>query len=125
MEPTAAAVPIDIDTLRCRLGGPIELGHRHPLAGGVASPLVEHVEVRAGGRRADLVVRRCWPAEPVAMRLIERIANTPAFPELIDSGVDEHGSWLVTPFYPGEPQSAYDEPPPVVYECLARMHAIF
>jgi hypothetical protein len=125
MEPVAAEVPINLDILQCRLGGPIELGPRHPLVGGVASPLVERIEVRIGQRRADIVAKRCWPAEPIAMRLIGRVSDTPAFPELIDSGVDENGPWLVMPFYPGETQSAYGEPPPVVYECLARLRATF
>lgn len=124
MEPTAAEVPINA-LLLSNNGERVELGPRRTLDGGVASPLVEHIEVRIGRRRADIVAKRCWPAEPIAMQLIRRVADTPAFPELIDSGIDENGPWIVMPFYPGETQPAHGEPPQIVYECLARMHATF
>jgi aminoglycoside phosphotransferase (APT) family kinase protein len=44
------------------------------------------------------------------------------FPELIDSGVDDDGPWVVTPFHHGEQIGWSTEPPAAVYAALARLH---
>lgn len=106
----------------------VRLGERRALTGGVASPLVERVEVRAelpGGRTFDdaVLAKRASPAELVAMREIAHVQGVSTFPELLDSGVDEDGHWLVTPFYAGAALAWNAEPPDQVYADLARLHA--
>lgn len=101
------------------------VGQRYPLSGGIASPLVERVEILTEGCCLNLVAKRSEPAEITAMRLAGQVPDCPAFPELIDSGSDEFGTWLVMPFYPGSMLGPAAVAPAAVYECLARMHAAF
>ncbi|GAB3429524.1 phosphotransferase family protein [Flindersiella endophytica] len=101
---------------------------RRRLTGGVASPLVERVDLGvelAGGRTEAVAVlaKRASRGELVAMREIGSPPELPTFPELIDSGRDEAGPWLLMPFYPGEPLSWDASPPDQVYADLARLHA--
>jgi hypothetical protein len=105
----------------------VEIGQRHPLAGGVGSPLVERVEVSVvltNGRRdrCDVVAKRASSAEVLALREIAAVPGADAFPELIDAGEDESGPWVVTPFYPGSTMPWNAEVPEPVFASLARLH---
>jgi Phosphotransferase enzyme family len=121
--------PVDAEALRRWLRArSVSLGRRRRLTGGVASPLVERVDVRAelaDGRYVDRAVlaKRASPAELVAMREIAYVEGVSTFPELLDAGTDEAGPWLVTPFYAGATLPWNAEPPPAVYADLARLHA--
>lgn len=100
---------------------------RRPLVGGVASPLVERVDLRvelADGQpeTVAVVAKRASRGELVAMREIGSPPELPTFPELIDSGQDEAGPWLLMPFYPGDPLGWDAEPPGEVYADLASWH---
>lgn len=79
---------------------------REPLAGGYTSPAVERLELRIstddGPRRCLVVRKRATAAEVVAMRVLREVSNAPALPELLDSGDDQAGPWIVTPFYAGD-----------------------
>ncbi|MFI7072823.1 phosphotransferase family protein [Micromonospora sediminicola] len=105
----------------------IAIGRRHPLAGGVDSPLVERVEVTAvrttGERdRFEVVAKRASSAEVIALHEIATVPAADAFPELIDAGTDGSGPWVVTPFYPGSTLPWDAEVPEVVFASLARLH---
>lgn len=105
----------------------IEIGQRHPLTGGLVSPVVERIEVTAvrttGSRdRFDVVAKRASSAEVIALHEIATVPAADAFPELIDAGADECGPWVVTPFYPGSTLRADAEPPQAVFASLARLH---
>ncbi|KAB1112426.1 phosphotransferase [Micromonospora aurantiaca] len=105
----------------------IEIGQRHPLAGGVDSPLVERVEVTAlrttGGRdRFEVVAKRASAAEVIALHEIAKVPAADAFPELIDAGTDDSGPWVVTPFYPGSTLPWDADVPEAVFASLARLH---
>ncbi|MFI7335828.1 phosphotransferase family protein [Micromonospora aurantiaca (nom. illeg.)] len=105
----------------------IEIGQRHPLAGGVKSPLVERVEVSAvrttGGRdRFEVVAKRAATAEVIALHEIATVPAADAFPELIDAGTDDSGPWVVMPFYPGSTLPWDAEVPETVFASLARLH---
>jgi aminoglycoside phosphotransferase (APT) family kinase protein len=102
---------------------------RVPLLGGVASQLVERVSLRvrldAGGEHGiDVVVKRTGDAEVRALGLLAGMAEN-AIPELIATGHDERGRWIVVPFYDGEVVGLMSEPPPTVYEVMARVHVQF
>ncbi|WP_092653099.1 phosphotransferase [Actinopolymorpha singaporensis] len=105
----------------------VEVGARRALAGGVASALVEHVDVTAVGAdgrryRYGVVAKRASAAEVATLSEIAAIPGTDAFPELIDAGTDQSGAWLVTPYYPGSPMPWDAAVPDNVLTSLARMH---
>ena len=130
-DPGAAPIPLLTDAalewLRREVPDASEfaIGRRSPLSGGYSSPLVERVEILTDAGRAALVAKRSDPSEVTAIRLAGDVSDCPAFPELVDSGTDEFGTWLVMPCYPGSALGAESEAPAIVYECLARMHAAF
>ncbi|MEV0286142.1 hypothetical protein AB0H36_18670 [Kribbella sp. NPDC050820] len=106
------SVPLRLDRIQSRLG-PRILGvrRRTPLAGGVVSPAVDRLTLITPGTTVDVVAKRATPGELAAMRLLDTadgaaVAGTvvePVFPRLLDSGNDEVGPWVVTPYYPGPP----------------------
>ncbi len=105
----------------------VEIGERRPLVGGVASPLVERVDVTAVGSsgrrdRFAVVAKRASSAEVIALREIATVPAADAFPELIDAGADESGPWVVMPFYPGSTMPWDAEVPQTVFASLARLH---
>ncbi|WP_327640902.1 aminoglycoside phosphotransferase family protein [Kribbella sp. NBC_00482] len=89
------------------------------LQGGRVSPIVERVIVPVSGGVVELLAKRATPGEVVALDLLPA---DPVFPELVDSGVDESGPWVVTTYQPGASIGWTTEPPGAVYEALARLH---
>ena len=131
MAPPSLTVPVREPALARWLSADpadIEIGARHALAGGVVSPLVERVVVSAvrttGGLRDrfEVVAKRASSAEAAALQEIARVPAADAFPELIDAGTDDHGPWVVTPFFPGSTLPADAEVPQAVFVSLARLH---
>ncbi|TDU89672.1 phosphotransferase family enzyme [Kribbella voronezhensis] len=88
--------------------------------GGRTSPRVERVTLRYSGGRAEVVAKRATPGEVMALRSLD--VDDPVFPELIDSGIDSGGPWIVTPFESGGAIGWASEPPAAVYAALARLH---
>jgi len=77
-----------------------------PLRGGLASVLVERVELLvtldgAGPRRIDVVVKRTDEPEVRALTLLAELGED-AIPGLIATGHGQAGYWIVIPFYDGE-----------------------
>ncbi|MFI5708262.1 hypothetical protein [Kribbella sp. NPDC051620] len=68
----------------------------------------------------DVVAKRATVGEVGALRCLGVV--DPVFPELIDSGIDEGGPWIVVPFEVGGAIGWMAEPPAVVYAALARLH---
>lgn len=122
----------DLDAwLSARVGrhSSVRVVDRIPLLGGVASKLVERVRLRvrldAGDEHGiDVVVKRTGDTEVEALRLLAGMAEE-AIPELIATGHDERGRWMVIPFYDGDVVGLMSEPPPPVYEVMARVHVHF
>ncbi len=107
----------------------VQVGERMPLRGGLASLLVERVELLVmldggGPQRIDVVVKRTDEAEVRALGLLGELADD-AIPDLIASGHDQLGHWIVIPFYDGEIVGLISEPPPSAYEAIARVHSHF
>jgi aminoglycoside phosphotransferase (APT) family kinase protein len=78
----------------------------------------------ADGADTEVVVvaKRASEAEIVALRAVAQMPGPEAFTEVIGTGIDRHGPWVVTPFYPGQAQAWDAEPAEQVYESLARLH---
>lgn len=122
----SASVPIRVGEIRAWLGGDavvVGVGRRVALSGGGTAPLVERVSVQyeQSGRvdEVDVVAKRATPGEVAALRWLDVV--DPVFPQLIDSGADDDGHWLVVPFQPGESIGWMTEPPGPVYAALARL----
>jgi aminoglycoside phosphotransferase (APT) family kinase protein len=94
---------------------------RSPLAGGYVAAAVERVDLDAGGRPAAVVLKRARPSEVAAMRALAVVPGVDR-PRLLAAGRDQHGAWLVMPFYPG-PALDGGEVPAEVWEVLGRVHA--
>jgi len=90
------------------------------LAGGVSGS--EVIRARWSGR--DVVVKRTSRSELVALHLFADL-DEPMLPELIASGTDAEGDWMMIPFHPGLPVDIMDEVPDPVHRCLGRLHARF
>jgi aminoglycoside phosphotransferase (APT) family kinase protein len=94
---------------------------RTPLAGGYVAAAVERVDLDAGGRPAAVVLKRARPSEVAAMRALAVVPGVDR-PRLLAAGRDQHGAWLVMPFYPG-PALDGGEVPAEVWEVFGRVHA--
>jgi aminoglycoside phosphotransferase (APT) family kinase protein len=119
--------PIRHDVIQRWLGGDavvVGVGGRVALKGGATSPVVERVEIayETGGRsgQVDVVAKRATRGEVVALNGLDVV--DPVFPELIDSGTDEDGPWIVVQFEVGGVIGWAVEPPAIVYAALARLH---
>ncbi|MEV6412654.1 aminoglycoside phosphotransferase family protein [Kribbella sp. NPDC051718] len=129
--------PIRSEAIQNWLGGDtvvVGIGRRVPLTGGATSPMIERVAVTYRAARSsicgptrvgpaaeiDVVAKRATPGEVAALNSLDVV--DPVFPELIDSGTDEDGPWIVVPFEPGGVIGWQTEPPAVVYAALARLH---
>jgi hypothetical protein len=114
-------VPLRLDRIQSWLGPRIVgVERRTPLSGGQTSPAVERITLLAGNGTVDVVAKRATPGELAAMEVLDVV--DPVFPQLLDSGNDRAGPWIVTWFYPGDPLDWSAECPPAVYEALARLH---
>jgi len=70
-----------------------------------------------------LVKKWTWQHEVLGLLAAQAVAGVaPAIPVLLERGEDEHGHWLITPFYVGN-RGAKASIPPSVFESLALLHA--
>src|SRR5262245_11190148 len=101
---------------------------RTKLTNGFSSPNVERLELRVTRpyyRPALPTVLRktANQAEVSAPQALHEVRDATTFPELLATGEDENGPWVLTLFYRGT--LALNEPaiPVEVIESLARLHA--
>lgn len=109
------------------IGRPVgfRTGEQRPLTGGLSEGGIDHVRLVVDGDPAaevGLVIKRTGPNEAAALRLLAPLGE-PSVPELITDGEDDRGSWIVTPFYPGEPVGIVGQAPVPVFATMARVHA--
>ncbi|WP_328322578.1 aminoglycoside phosphotransferase family protein [Kribbella sp. NBC_00382] len=119
--------PIRHAAIQNWLGGDavvVGIGRRTALIGGATAPVVERVEIayETSGQPGlvDVVAKRATRGEEAALNSLDVVE--PVFPDLIDSGIDEDGPWIVVPFEVGGVIGWTAEPPAVVYAALARLH---
>jgi hypothetical protein len=119
--------PLRHDAIQNWLGGDavvVGIGRRTALTGGATAPVVERVEIAyetsAGSGLVDVVAKRATRGEVAALNSLGIVE--PVFADLIDSGLDEDGPWIVVPFEAGGVIGWTVEPPAVVYAALARLH---
>jgi aminoglycoside phosphotransferase (APT) family kinase protein len=115
-------------------GGHAEIVAREPLVGGAQSAHVERARVRVGSRRLELVYKRTWQAEVVALEAVRRMPTPVACaPRLLGAGLDpvpagmaaDHPlrpAWIVVPWYSGR-RVARRALPASLFACLAVLHA--
>jgi len=98
--------------------------------GGAVARRVERLDVsmgRADGSLRTLSLARKWgvAAEVTALAAAQAVRPAArAIPELVASGRDGQGCWMITPFYTGR-QAGTGAPPAVVFDSLACLHARF
>jgi aminoglycoside phosphotransferase (APT) family kinase protein len=98
------------------------------MEGGAVASRIERIDVTvvnsSGDERTVRLVRKwTWEHEVLGLRAAQAvIATAPAIPILVAEGQDEHGPWLMTPFYVGQRVSS-SAIPPTVFESLALLHA--
>jgi aminoglycoside phosphotransferase (APT) family kinase protein len=98
----------------------VRVERREALTGGSVAPVIERVSVRYVSGSVDVVAKRATPGELAALKSLDVV--DPVFPQLIDSGIDEGGPWIVVPFEAGGMIGWTAEPPAIVYAALARLH---
>ncbi|MHA6796040.1 phosphotransferase [Pseudonocardia bannensis] len=103
-------------------GAPATVRGRTPLAGGYVSDTVARVDLDVAGRSVPVVVKRASAAEVAAMRGLAVVRGLDR-PRMLATGRDEHGDWLVLPFYDGTPLGEGPDVPDDVWTALARVHA--
>ncbi|GAB1819530.1 aminoglycoside phosphotransferase family protein [Herbidospora sp. RD11066] len=105
--------------------GEVERWSVRPLAGGSVSAGVERITLHlADGRDIHVTRKRAFAHEVAGLAAAQQVRpHATAIPELIASGVDDDGPWLVTPFVSGTPLSG--EPPANLFTSLGRLHAHF
>ncbi|MDN5861622.1 MAG: aminoglycoside phosphotransferase family protein, partial [Pseudonocardia sp.] len=106
------------DTLARRLGAPVTVLARRPLAGGYVARSVERVELDVGGQERTVVLKRSGPVEVAAMRALAVVRGIRRG-QALAIGPD----WLVLPFVDGPPLTTADPVPDEIWEVLARVHA--
>jgi aminoglycoside phosphotransferase (APT) family kinase protein len=71
-----------------------------------------------------LALKRTSPVEVQAMRALAELApDVPQLPELIASGADGEGPWVLLPMYEGDHPPSRLLPPPEVLDAIARVHS--
>lgn len=110
-----------LDAVARWVGAPVAVTARAPLVGGYVAADVERVDLDAGGSPAAVVLKRARPSEVAAMRALAVVLGVDR-PRLLAAGSDEHGAWLVLPFYPG-PALEGGDVPAEVWDVLGRVHA--
>ncbi|WP_214369593.1 aminoglycoside phosphotransferase family protein [Pseudonocardia sp. H11422] len=103
-------------------GGLATVRGRAPLAGGYVSDTVARVDLDVAGGPATVVVKRASAGEVAAMRALAVVRGLDR-PRMLATGRDEHGDWLVLPFYDGTPLAEGPDVPDDVWTALARVHA--
>ncbi|WP_170321377.1 phosphotransferase [Acrocarpospora pleiomorpha] len=112
--------------------GRVERCTVRPLSGGSVSGSVELITLHMVGagsatREVQMVRKRAFPHEVAGLAAAQEIRrNATAIPELIASGDDHDGPWLIIPFTSGTLLSDQDAPPPgSLFDSLARLHGHF
>ena len=90
------------------------------MTGGVSGSWV----VRAPWSGREVVVKRTTRSEQVVLRLFADL-HEPSLPELLASGADEAGPWVVMPYYDGVSVDIMGELPVAAHCCMGRLHARF
>jgi hypothetical protein len=106
------------DALARRLGAPVTVRSREPLAGGYVAQRVERVELDVGGVPRTVVLKHTGAAEVAAMRALAVVRGIRRG-QALAIGPDR----LVLPFVDGPALSPADPLPDEVWEVLARVHA--
>jgi aminoglycoside phosphotransferase (APT) family kinase protein len=103
-----------------------------PLTGGAVSGAMERITVHmaataAPARQVEVVRKRAFAHEVAGLDAVQSLRPTAtAIPELIASGHDDEGPWLITPFIPGTPLAELTAPAPAnLFASLARLHTRF
>ncbi|MHA6617042.1 aminoglycoside phosphotransferase family protein [Pseudonocardia sp. DLS-67] len=109
-----------IDAAARWAGAPVTVTARAPLAGGYVADTVERIDLDVAGRPAAVVLKRARPSEVAAMRALAVVPGVDR-PRLLATGRDDHGDWLLLPFYAG---AALDggAVPAAVWDVLGRVH---
>jgi phosphotransferase family enzyme len=109
-----------IDAVARWTGAPVTVTARAPLAGGYVADAVERIDLDADGRPAAVVLKRVQPSEVAAMRALAVVRGVDR-PRLLATGRDDHGDWLMLPFYAG-PALDGGEVPVAVWDALGKVH---
>lgn len=102
-------------------GAPVTVTARAPLTGGYVADAVERIDLDVAGRPVAVVLKRARASEVAAMRALAVVPGVDR-PRLLATGRDDHGDWLLLPFYAG---AALDggEVPAAVWDVLGRVHS--
>jgi len=101
-----------------RLGAPVRVLRRAPLAGGYVARSVERIELDVGGRPRTIVLKRTDPTEVAAMRALAVVRGIRRG-QALAIGPD----WLVLDHVDGTPLDPAEPVPVEIWEVLARVHA--
>jgi aminoglycoside phosphotransferase (APT) family kinase protein len=109
-------------------GAVARVTRRTRLTNGFSSPNVERLDLRvtrphARSDRTAVLRKTANSAEVSALRALLEVRGATTFPELLASGHDEAGPWVLMPFYDGTPALNELAIPVEVVESLARLHA--
>ncbi|NMI01381.1 aminoglycoside phosphotransferase family protein [Pseudonocardia acidicola] len=103
-------------------GGPATVVGRSELAGGYVAGAVARIDLDVPGRAVTVVLKRASAVEVAAMRALAVVRGLDR-PRMLATGRDEHGDWLVLPFYAGAPLAEGPAVPDELWTGLARVHA--
>ena len=105
--------------------GAVESWTVDALAGGAVSRRVERITLRIAGIEVAVVRKNAFRHEVAGLRAAQAVRPAAtAVPELIASGADADGPWLITRWYPGQPLPDRSAPvPAALFDSLARLHA--
>jgi hypothetical protein len=119
---TAPPDDVWLPVLARRLGGPVTVTGREPLAGGYVADSVFRVELQTSDATRSVVVKRASAVEVAAMRALA-VVRAPVGPGLLAAGRDAAGDWLVVPYLDGPALAEGTDVPAEIWTALARVHA--